>query len=93
VLLVLLPLGRLEHHLALSRRHRTFRVEMARDADSVEDLIALLEQKGLRVHVHTLELQGDRVSVVLDVAGHKQDLAAARGVLLARTDVLGLQLD
>lgn len=93
VLLVLLPLGRLEHHLALARRHRTLRIEMAREPDAVDGLIALLEERGLRVHLHSLELTGERVSLVLDLTGHAQDMAQVRDALLSRTGVSALKLD
>ncbi len=93
VLLVLLPLGRLEHHLALARRHRTIKIEMARDAEGVDALIKMLEGIDLRVHLRALELADDRVNVTLDLVGRADAMARARDVLLERPKVRGLRFD
>jgi putative Mg2+ transporter-C (MgtC) family protein len=93
VFLVLLPLGRIEHRLALGRRHRLLRVQLARQPGTVERLIDLLEGEGLRVHLQSLEFEGDTVSVALELTGRKEDLTRARSELIGRSEVLGLRLD
>lgn len=93
VLLVLYPLGRLEHHLALSRRHRRLKVDTARDAGGVDRLIEVLEEVGVRVHLHALELTDDRLSVTLDLVGRADAMSRARDLLLERPEISGLRFD
>lgn len=93
VVLVLLPLGRLEHRLALSRRNRTLRIQLPREPGVVDRLTTRLAEGGLRVHVHSMEVEGDRVALVLDLSGRVEDFEVVRRELLDRQDVSGLRLD
>jgi hypothetical protein len=45
------------------------------------------------VHLVSLELEGDTVSVALELTGRKEDLTRARSELIGRSEVLGLRLD
>jgi putative Mg2+ transporter-C (MgtC) family protein len=92
VFLVLLPLGRLERRMALSRRNRTLKVEMARGPEAIESVKALLEARGLHVHVRVIEAERDRVAVTLDLSGDMEAVAEARDALLERPDLVKLTL-
>lgn len=92
VFLVLMPLGRLERRLALSRRNRTLKVEMARGPEAIESVKALLEARGLHVHVRVVEAGREHVAVTLDLSGDKEVVAEVRDALLERPDVVKVTL-
>lgn len=92
VLLVLYPLGKLEGHLLRSRKGRTLRVELDRSVGVIDELVALMEEAGLRVRTDSVELSEARVTATFDLTGRSKDYTEARRRLLDRSDVRGLHL-
>jgi putative Mg2+ transporter-C (MgtC) family protein len=90
VLLVLYPLGKLEQHVARSRRGRNLRVVATRRNGLVQELAQVLESRGLVVETQSVDLEKDRLVVSFEVIGKEADFRAAREVLLEREDVTGL---
>ncbi len=90
VLLVLVPLGLLEHHLARSRRGRPLRVEVDRGAGVVQELVDILTDEKLHVHTDAVDLDGDRLIAYFDLAGKEEAFLRARERLLERTDIRAL---
>jgi putative Mg2+ transporter-C (MgtC) family protein len=92
VLLVLMPLGRLERHVSRVRRGRSLRLEVAHGPTVIGELAQLLEDEGLKVATESVERHGDRLVVRLDVVGGEASFRSARQRLIDRTDVRSLHV-
>lgn len=90
VLLVLLPLGRLERHVSRVRRGRNLHVEIARSATAADDVTSVLMDEGLEPRSESIEVKRDRLVLHFHVIGDEAAFGEARRRLTQREDVHSL---
>ena len=95
VLVILMPLGRVENRIERRRQGRQVRLVVLDRPGIVEDAHQALERHELIVKVESVErdLEAGRRTVLMDVRGASEGFRAAREELLSWSEVLVVQRD
>jgi putative Mg2+ transporter-C (MgtC) family protein len=91
VLLILVPMGRLERRLSVFRRARVMVVELPRHVDPAV-VGAILNDAGLVIHSQRLEVDKERLLLRIELVGPAEGWHVAEAALIQHPEIRGMRI-